>query len=299
MKNLVAFGVTFILLSTVFIPSISANLKNISENEEIVEIPVELFGLGEINSHNVTLTIADAIKLHSYLDSIEDKLANSTSKKETISIFNEVIDELVNFSLLDDFNIKEIKKIVTGSYLKTDNMNLLKNLFEGNETDYNNMLCLICGLTSKTMSFGLVENSILYSLQLLALAFAMLLPIEFVAIPFYMLVFLIQFIYFYIIPVRMLGSINIGTAYYDFDDEKLKPVDSANGWVFTLGLLGTKMCKETKWGQLELIKNYEVPFSRVYLPGARGFTGLIIRLFGDNFYIGNTLIVDVGPDFPY
>ncbi len=304
-RKSLTIGVVALLFGVAFAPSLFADVETTSEKQELVEISVELFGLKEKKSQNMTLTINDANKLYSYLEGLECQLSNSTLYGEVIDIFNEVIDELEKYSLLDSLSIDEIRKIVEKNYNLIKKANLANNLFDKNEEHFFNALCLISGFTSQTESsdfFVYLGNILMYAWYFLAVFLAVFLAefIPFLPIDYLILFFayLKDFAIDYLMPFRILGKIEIGRAYYDLDYEVLRPYIPAEGWVITLGITGLKVCNEPKWGKLRIFdisKAGPAYAAGTYFTGAVGFTGLIVKLFDKKFYIGNALVVDIGP----
>jgi len=298
-RESLTIGIVALLLGVAFAPSLFADVETTSEKQELVEISVEFFGLKEKKSQNMTLTINDANILYLYLQNLEKKLANSKTKKETIHIFNDVIDELEKFSLLDSYDVNKIKKIIYENYLPIGKTNLINNLFNTNEDDFFNALCFICGFTSVTFSLGFLENLICTTLGELSYVFYQN-QMMFGFVVFYVLSIITIYIYELFIPLRIVGDIYIGLTYCDLSNETLAPKESAEGWIFTLGQLGLKYCNDPKWGQLT--KNETIPMGPgvlVPLRGVVGFSGLIVRIFNKMFYIGNALYVDIDPEFPF
>ena len=117
-KNMINKKLTIfclILATIILIPNITANtVSNITQENELVEITIDLCGLEEEKEKTVQLTQKESHNLETLFDDMKTKLESVDTNHETIEIFNEVIEELDELELLPkDMTVKEAQQLVT------------------------------------------------------------------------------------------------------------------------------------------------------------------------------------------
>ncbi len=295
MKKILATVVVTLFVSLAFAPSLYADVETIYEQNELVELAVEFYGLDKYNSHEVTVTREDADKLDVLFDEVRNELNNATSNLERISIFNDCIVELDKFGLLGENGVDDVERITTDLYKEQ-----IDGISENAEKNYN---CLIVGRTTNTMFFisDLITEFLLYfSLEILP-SFLELLNNEIVR---YILgstiSFLILLYYTNIISFMQFGSSITYGGYYQPVDERAV-ITYADGWVWTLDKNGIVEFDGGQ-GKLGTIHRGFLEFVADYYIGARNFFGIRLigrreidgKYYAEDKYIGFASEVSIG-----
>ena len=147
-RNIIAFGVILLIVGLAVSPSIYANTTVTSKENDLIEVEIELCGLG--NKHTVLLTKDQATQINRLFDELNFQFSNCNSKHEAKMIILNAIEELNEHSVFGKINQKRMKKLtnkILNPYKKSifDNINLLDELDMG-------IYCLVAGKIS-TESF--------------------------------------------------------------------------------------------------------------------------------------------------
>ena len=292
MKKLLVVGVIVLFLGLAFAPSINANISKTSVDSELVEFTTEVCGL-KGGKHTVSLSKEEAEEVENLIDDIERRLDEVETREETVEIFNEAIVELDKYGLLGSLSVKQAQRLITGMYQDTRVMKFLEWIFNkkrgGIEYGYN-FVCLIAGNSTETFitSPGFVIGYYLFNEKSPVACF------------FIRLMSVISSIFR---PLFLCGFMCIG--------EKIKEwevgisYNPAVGQLWTFGVLGKRIWDGSFYGQISAIEPIFQFGSLVmhicdYL-GVIGFTGVILTFLepGRAFYLGSSLIVNIGPQPPY
>jgi hypothetical protein len=280
-------------------PCINADYIKTSSIDKQVEITAELYEpYGSKKQSTIKLSEEDFILLGSLINEVKKALDNAKTKEETLVVFRDAVSSLHDCGLIPpNWNIERIQRLIRGDY--QNHIRLSQGGYvQGKENE--NAVCLIAGRTNETyfMHFGTIflwkaakqffylamwawENNfrILESLFITIRDFL-------VAIQYYLLHPVDKFINFLQIGHKIyLGRLATagGWRYY-----------SANGWIYTEGLIGIKRWSGSLWGDIPL------PPTRIRTgysyPAVLGFSGLKLLLnnkSNEHFYIGCALSVKV------
>ncbi len=266
MRKTLTFGIVLLFIGVAFAPSFYADVETINEQNELIELTVEFYGLDKTDSHQVTVTREDSDKLDSLFNEFKNKLNETNSIEETIIIYEWAIDELNKLGLLGDLSVDEAKKLVTGGFYYKE-FNELFNTYRNTEIELENLnfLCLISGETTENDFTGPINSLIARTLY-----FLVFIKDIFDVIPIIFLMtfpIIIQSIIHFKYPFSIYNTITYGQTV------GLTRMDYySSGWVKTLGLLGYK-----EW-QGKII-GYFIPISTLLstrYSGVIGFTGIHI-----------------------
>jgi len=269
MKKLLVVGVIVLFLGLACAPSINAN---VSKESELVEITTEICGLGG-GKHTVQLTKDEAKEVEQLIDDIERRLDEVETREEAEEIFNEAVVELDEYGLLGGLSVKQAQRLVTGRFQRYNAMRLFANVSELVDTNQNGMkntFCLIAGLSSETVFFGLLARFLSFNFVYVfhpETLFGIL-------IWFYILM---NFVGIDLIRPIIWGSL---IAYcWDYNTQ---------GWISTVGLQGIKSVNGSFEGVIDLL-------CLGYI-GVAGFNGIKVLLdIGEkvSFYLGFALRVNI------
>ena len=298
-KKTLAFGIVLLFIGVAFAPSLYADLETISEQNKLVELTIEFYGLDKTDSHKVTVTREDADKLDLLFVEVRNELNNATTNSERISIFNDCIVELDKLGLLGENSIGEVQTITMGLYKEQIDCNL-----EDADINYN---CLIIGRTTNTYFFyskPVLENIIL-NLDKYIDPFINLIKNKYLR-SFIALSIVTILVLLYFAEFKMMHSdstITYGRYYQPYDERA--QITYADGWIWTLGKNGIVEFDGGQ-GKLGAIGGVigifpEIGFLYYYI-GAKNFIG--IRLIGikkidgknhaEDKYIGFASEVSIG-----
>ena len=147
MKKKILIG-SIIAVAIIILSSFSSVVGKASIDNELVELDVELCGLGR--KYTVKLTQEECKEVEFIFDDVQDKLNDVKSDDETISIFNDAIFNLYEYGLIDISSINELQNLIGDRYFNLKTKFIFEKLFNNNlpTSGYNNFLCLISGQVS-------------------------------------------------------------------------------------------------------------------------------------------------------
>jgi len=282
----VAIAVITLFIGVAIAPSINANVSK----EALVEFTTEVCGLNG-RKQTVKLTQEEADEVEVLFDSIRERLDATESREDAEEIFKEAVMELDKFGLLGGLSIEQAQKLVTGGYQDSRVMKISERIFSRLQKNNSNYLCLIAGTTNGTNFDS--------QLELLFGRITVLLgcvgPILFNKFPLYTIFILGYFFMDFFDsfnPVAIASRINLGgekgggwhPEFVEF---------YANGWIVTIGLLGTKRYNGELIGTLPFYGSAILSNGFIYKfnPGILGFIGLQIYnpIQEKHFYLGSAL----------
>jgi hypothetical protein len=282
MKKGLVIGIIFLFIGVAVAPSINASVAE----PELVEITTEFCGMDGIKPHTAKLTTQETQELETLFDDIKARLDAAEGREETVEIFNDAIAELDRFGLLGDMSKKEIKQLITKRGINSIFNNHNEKHNSGLENDeINNFFCLIAGNIQNSVPLPQEMNLIMlfykYLLYLLATTSdSYLWALYFTLIVCYEIVMANYIELKSFIPIDILNKILF--------------MEPSQGWIHTIGLLGTQNKSGILYGKIE------TPFWRAI--GIRGFTGISIWLkpyeSAKFFYLGSALQVRVSSEPP-
>ena len=151
MKKILALGVIFLFIGVAFAPSINFNVVKASNDNDLIEVTTQACGIKGFGNTTVKLTKQQAGEVEHLFDTIKSRLDNTTSREETINIFNETIVELDKYGLLGDLSVEKAQRLVTGRYQNLQKLpDIFSSTFLVTLDDNENRNCLITGKTTET-----------------------------------------------------------------------------------------------------------------------------------------------------
>jgi len=136
MKKKIILGslIAVVLLILVSIaPSINASVVK----DELVELNVELCGLGK--KHTVELTQQEADDVETLFDDIEQRLSEVETREDAGKIFKDAVVELDKYGLLGGISVKQAQRLVTRRYFP---LRMSNSMSSSNHLNY---LCMVAG----------------------------------------------------------------------------------------------------------------------------------------------------------
>jgi hypothetical protein len=330
LSKILVMGVVLFFIGIGVSPGINARTQievneEVLPNNELSELIVSYCKFDEIENFTVEITRQQVDELDILINEFKGVLDSAKTLEETIVIYNEMLNSLLELGFLPDgVDYNEIKMLISDTknsyeslYINPQTLNNKKiksRLIDYDKNpglldveDDENFLCLISGETDDShfrslpalirVLLGIVSINIIYSYLPIIFPFIVSL-FERLGIDWYDNEFW-QDIINYIIsdwPTHI-GGITFG--HYEYDILKhiyLYPVP-AKGWVNTFGLLGKKIWDGKYYGQL---KHIGTLFEGLLYQGVSGFSGIRIKEdYNDQFFIGFAVRVKLGPDIPY
>jgi len=142
-----AVSIILLFIGVSIAPAINASFVK----DNLVELEVELCGLGK--KYAVELTQTEADELEKLFDNIEQKLSEVETREQTEDIFKDAVVELDKFGLLGGLSVKQAQKLVTGNNIKKSKiMNFIENKFANDAN--------LPSINLLTLVFGHVGNAI-------------------------------------------------------------------------------------------------------------------------------------------
>ncbi|MFO7678078.1 MAG: hypothetical protein R6V50_06850 [Thermoplasmatota archaeon] len=324
-KYIPAIFFVLLLLGTILIPGINAEIAN---NSEFIEITTSFNGLEGGKQHSVKLTKDEHNRLNIIFDEINLKLKNAKSMEEAKSIFNDAILQLDELNLIPEkLGVKKTQELVTGKFLNSNKLNkyllnTIKSETETNDTE-SNRLCLIAGESTEEYPitwFHSFRFRFIYTLAIFKLLLGYrlnrpaLMDRAAVRIIILSLIFYLRlYVYplnsqysnifidpFFQLPIMMGGWINYGIRLGDV-------YSPSQGWVTSYGRDGLKNWSGNLYGQLINLLNFPVVLwpGIVSFVGVSGFFGLMFdylhpdpEVIYPRKYIGFSLKVKLGNEPP-
>ena len=248
-RKCLAIGIILLFVGVTIAPTINFQVVKASTDDDLVEVTTQACGIKGYGNTTVKLTREQYQNLEEYLVEFRARLNQTTTREEAVPIFKEAVVELNKYGLLPKgMRVEQTQKLFE---------NLFKRHFK-TVGDNENLLCLIAGKTNQTHFVGMLPKVLWYV--------SWWIPHPFDEI----------FAYVIITPLVILN------AYQPFIIIADILMDTAYGWVWTLGLLGVRTWNGILVGMEP--SPYWEPNIAVF-----GFTGIKILLNSDswdNFYLG-------------
>jgi len=144
-KKALAATIILFFIGLAFTPNINAN---ISENDELINITTEAYGVNGIRPHTIKLTEQESEELDILIDSIKERLNKAETIVETVEVFNDAIVGLDKYGLLGDLSLKQAQHLITKGFqklklLQTFDKNSNKWNLPIGYRDWKNLFCFI------------------------------------------------------------------------------------------------------------------------------------------------------------
>lgn len=239
-KGLVV-GIILLFISITFSPSINFNIVKASDDNELIEVTTQAYGIKGFGDTTVKLTKHQYQDLQQYLVDFRERLNKTTTREEAVPIFNEAVIELNKYGLLPKgMSVENAQNLVNNRNEKIQSLKKINNLFFSDQNSKNtikNVLCLISGNVDEADFWSLLSIGSFILLQPFIIAYALLVvsenPIESLLIIISILALPVLFILEYgrlIKPINLISIIIFGEA----------GIPTTSGSIFSLGLYGKK-----------------------------------------------------------
>jgi hypothetical protein len=281
------FGIILLFIGIGIQPSIIADISIESDNSDLIEITIQICKSYGAYDHKVTMSREQSEELENLIKITKTKLDAAETIEETSHIFNETVVLLYELGVLPDcMSIEDAQLLVNGKnryskYNKLWSVLIGKNL--GTSYNEENHFCLLAGSTTNTTFIGPIglffvlrfpNNDDIHRLILLS------------SIP------------------KILNPIALGNTIYLGSHMRADMVSRWSpsiGWIYSIGLNGTKKWDGKFYGRLPEIFNIFISNDFFggswWYPGVLGFTGIRISLIGLwYFYLGTALKVEIGEE---
>lgn len=289
-KKFFTFGAIVLFFSATFFPSICASASNVRH------LTVEIDSPKGMQRKDMTVSETDVQKIKQLFAQLNSQLDKVSSEKEKLLIFQDAVRQLACLGVLGDLSIEQAQKLVTQWYRPSVSSEKL-----GSYLINNNAFCLVSGRTNKTFCTHRYTNWIEYSGALFYFIGGSF-SYGLYGHPFILLLLLISM-------ALGLGLYNLGDALatradmnpfavadvfgMGYTDGNEKDIWYAQGWVKTIGLLGSKTWEGELVGNLPGMKILKSLFVEVF-PAVWGFSGIKIWINEDGSeksYLGSAILV--------
>ena len=296
MKKVLVIGIIFLFVCVAIQPGIIADESVEQVNSELVEITVEICKIDRSSNHTIFLTKEQVDELENLINSFEIELDTVDNSIEIETIFKNTVVSLNGLGLIpEDMNIEDAQQLVTGKKQDKRLVRFFKRCYDkhmDSSGNKENFLCLIAGSTGDTYFQGPIARiayDTWHSLIDYFWNFEIILHLLISKISDILFLYLTLGGFIWgIIPLSFGYEIGFGCEYETPDITEYYP---AEGRVFTLGLNKKKFFRGSFFGDIPL-RQFPTILFWCY-PGALGFTGIKIGLWGRHVYLGSALWVKV------
>jgi len=154
-KKTLVFGIFVLFIGIAVVPGITAQIYVTNNNsletyaEELIECPIEIYGIEGLLKYTVMLTQQQIDELDVLFNNIKADLNNVETEEATITIFNNAIVSLDELGLLPaDMSVEEVQQLIVNCNVNAGELNLQY------VEDKENFDCYILGRTSNTYFKG-------------------------------------------------------------------------------------------------------------------------------------------------
>jgi hypothetical protein len=282
-RKWLAVGIILMFVGVAIAPSININVVKASNDNDLVEVTTQAYGVEGFGNTTVRLSHEDLESLRQYFVSFNARVNASSSSEETVLLYKDAVREMHDYRLLPKgLSQKQAERLVLGWQENPRFARYLERVQSTSGDDENGM-CMIRGCTTNTLIVGPLATGIFLGIVVI-LKLYILSGNEFLyelawfsLVPAALITILSNFN-----PVQAFSIIILGfgtyTGYYGLVGFP------AAGWIQTSGMNGKKNWSGSFYGGFDV-----VPFS-----GIVGFTGFQIHsLFNGDYYIGHAVKVKI------
>jgi hypothetical protein len=298
MKRILAVGVILLFIGVAVAPSINFSVAIASSDDDLVEVTTQACGIKGYGNNTVKLTREQYQNLESYLVEFRARLNQTSTREEAIPIFKDAVVELDRYGLLlKGMSVERAQRLIT-TFGKS--INLLNRLPSSQDLfKCANLFCLIAGKAD----ISLVANSLLTGFELFLI---LLVNLSDVYPSDFILAFIVIqtiFLLYKNTPPNRIGTIFNILSVLTFGAQYTYYTKGADGWIFTIGLLGIRTSNSPLYGQIPIPVFAGISgYLSTHYTGALGFTGFRIFLPDDSsLFFGTALRVNIDdspPSYP-
>lgn len=184
MKKAIVVGISLLCIITILISSLAVTIAKASNDTHITEVTLQVYGVKEFGDTTVQLTEQQYRTLRNYLKTFQERLNQTTTREEALTLFREAIVEMDTYGLLPKkITVDQTFSMISGG--RTDLMmkNSLKikqtllSTHSDTPTDVINLFCYFYAHTAYAcedniwvfLSFLLMRGSYKYDMNILRL----------------------------------------------------------------------------------------------------------------------------------
>ena len=170
-KGLVVWIIVLFIGAGVY-PTIAINnIMSTNENtsDELVKIPVQMFGLNGVKSYKKSITKQQYNELQILKESFKEDFENADSMKESVKVYRDMVLSLNELGLLPDgISVKDVEKLVLGHYYYLDKLGVLsdKIIVDDPQQDtagiYKNRFCQLTWASSNWWCYLRIPDFLIY-----------------------------------------------------------------------------------------------------------------------------------------
>jgi len=279
-KKSVAVSVILLFIGVAIAPSINFNVVKASNDNDLVEVTTQAYGIKGFGNTTVKLTRQQYQNLEQYLVDFRARLNQTTTREEAVPIFKEAVVELNKYGLLPKgMSVEQVQKLVIGPSQNLIVKNLIRKVPKvSNFSGIENHRCLVYGrFTAETYPLGIIGFSFFIS---------------------YIIHIFNGFVRF--LPFQLLGPVMFGVITVIPTHNRWEYYyDPAQGWITATGLNGLTQMSGLMYGTLGNIDFGMGGFQELYSKGMNSFTGLTIIFQGEKLLLGFTFHLGLTEYIPH
>jgi hypothetical protein len=159
-----AVAVILLFIGIAILPTIHMNVVSASMYTTPVEVTTEACGIKGYDIRTVSLTNQQYQKLEQYLNDLRERVNKTTTREETVVIFNDAVVELNKYGLLPKgMSVEQAQRVVSGCYhssilfhkIQNDFQRITKNVQRQYlSTNTKNAFCLLFATLSKIPGYS-------------------------------------------------------------------------------------------------------------------------------------------------
>ncbi len=263
LKKGCALTILFLILSLSILPSINANQNIKTKDNDIIEFPVEIYGINSKEIHTVKIHRDDVNEVQQLLDDIEHKLKMIKSVDESEIVFNRAVSQLYEYGFFPkDMGLDEAQQLVNGRRDLHKISNIISKMYSKDQAIFDNfnIFCRVGGMVEYPHVLGIV-GGLFYTLFFLWYTF-----VQSLGIPFTYWFFPFFVLFGPLAEYQYMNPFHFGQTVYIGD----KDVEAAPGWVNAIGLLGIRQWEGMLWGSIPI----NTPLDLWDHPAIIGFVGI-------------------------
>ena len=284
MKNILLGGIILLIIGVAVAPSINHCVVKASQEDEVIEVTTQACGIQGFGDTTVKLTREQYQDLEEYLVEFRNRLNQTTTRAEAVSIFKDAVVELNKYGLLPKgMSVENAQKlIIGGSRYQRINLNLKQTQAPSNVTQ--NMFCFVTGNVSNVQRVSFLSK-LLHRNSMPCLSnviFSILLD------------FLWDEAQISVLNVFHFGNYNFVNGYTGYQ------FFPAKGSISTIGMLGVNQLNGSFYGALPIrptvyyfFNMYFITTYITWFPAVFGFTGFKIYTRHTVDFLGSALWVKI------
>ncbi len=303
LKKEISIITVIFLISIGIIPSINQSVVKASNDNDLIEVTTQAYGINGYGDTTVKLTREQYQNLERYLVEFRERLNQTTTRDEAVPIFKDAVVELDKYRLLPNgMSVERAQNLVTFSTRKVSQLRPIKPniLRQSNSLSNNNtidFLCMIAGESTNTYFQTLLNSAIIFLSGLFLILPSFFILGAFIwsvihnvdSVPLYILAIIAT-----AVDTGLLGVVfPFLLTHSGISAVGIIRYASSQGWIH-LTVHSNVWVNGTFNGSFPTIPNSDFTF--MGSPGVIGFTGLHLKTNAashKSYYFGTALVVAV------